>query len=110
MHMSIALGKWTVAWFGPTCAQEIDLYERGRKVLSSAECGPCWKRSCARETMCYDLVSIDALAEAALEGRAILAGAESETCPLKAPAATAATRPVKGLATGPDPGLAPLET
>lgn len=61
MHLAIALQKWTVAWFGPTCAHEIDLYDRGLHVLSAASCGPCWKRSCSRETMCYDLVSIDEL-------------------------------------------------
>ena len=61
MHLAIALGKWTVAWFGPTCSHEIDLYDRGVQVLSAASCGPCWKRSCSRATMCYDLVSIDDL-------------------------------------------------
>ncbi|MBX9769381.1 MAG: hypothetical protein K2X47_19045, partial [Bdellovibrionales bacterium] len=56
MHMAIALKKWVVAWFGPTCAHEIELYERGVKVLSKAPCGPCWKRHCQKTTMCYDLV------------------------------------------------------
>jgi heptosyltransferase-2 len=79
MHLAIGLRKWTVAWFGPTCEQEIDLYGRGRKILSAASCGPCWKRSCARETMCYDLVSIDQLAEAALQGRATANG-ERDAC------------------------------
>jgi len=56
MHMAIAMQKWTVAWFGPTCAHEIDLYDRGVHVLSQATCTPCWKRSCQKTTMCYDLV------------------------------------------------------
>lgn len=64
MHMSIALQKWTVAWFGPTCAHEIDLYDRGVQVLSQASCSPCWKRLCTRAPMCYDLVSVDALMNA----------------------------------------------
>lgn len=64
MHLAIALKKWTVAWFGPTCAHEIDLYDRGVRVLSEASCGPCWKRSCAKPTMCYDLVSVEALMNA----------------------------------------------
>ena len=71
MHMAIGLRKWTVAWFGPTCEQEIDLYGRGRKILSGAECAPCWKRRCERNPMCYDLVSVDSLAAAALEGRGL---------------------------------------
>ncbi len=58
LHMAVAMNKWTVAWFGPTCAHEIDLYGRGVKVMSKATCGPCWKRSCDRNPMCYDLVSM----------------------------------------------------
>jgi heptosyltransferase II len=58
MHMAIALKKWVVAWFGPTCAHEIDLFERGYKVLSQTSCGPCWKRSCKMTPMCYDQVSL----------------------------------------------------
>ncbi|MCC6276717.1 MAG: glycosyltransferase family 9 protein [Oligoflexia bacterium] len=65
MHMAIALKKSVVAWFGPTCAQEIDLYDRGVKILSQAECGPCWKRNCSQDPMCYDFVPFTALVEAA---------------------------------------------
>src|SRR5690606_31915781 len=36
MHMAIALRKWVVAWFGPSCHQEIDLYGRGVKILTKA--------------------------------------------------------------------------
>jgi heptosyltransferase-2 len=58
MHMAIAQKKQVVAWFGPTCAQEIDLYDRGEKILSKAPCAPCWKRLCDNQTMCYDQVSL----------------------------------------------------
>lgn len=68
MHMSIALKKWTVAWFGPTCAHEIDLYERGVKVLSGATCGPCWKRACHNQPMCYDLVDVHQLVSGVKKG------------------------------------------
>jgi heptosyltransferase II len=61
MHMGIGLKKWVVVWFGPTCAHEIDLYDRGVKVLSAATCTPCWKRSCNKSPMCYDLVDIKAI-------------------------------------------------
>ena len=54
MHIGIALKKWMVAWFGPTCSQEIDLFENGLKVISDAPCGPCWKRVCDQPTMCLD--------------------------------------------------------
>ncbi len=61
MHMAIALKKWVVAWFGPTCAHEIELFGRGVKVMSQAACSPCWKRQCNKDVMCYDLVSVPEL-------------------------------------------------
>lgn len=63
MHMGIALKKWMVVWFGPTCAHEIELYERGVKILTQAQCSPCWKRNCTKEVMCYDLVNLDSVVE-----------------------------------------------
>ena len=68
MHMGIALKKWVVAWFGPTCAHEIDLYGRGRRVLSQVSCSPCWKRACQKSVMCYDRVDFDHLVHAVEEG------------------------------------------
>lgn len=56
MHMAIALRKPVVAWFGPTCSHEIELYGRGEKIHSKAKCGPCWKRTCSKDPMCYELV------------------------------------------------------
>lgn len=57
MHMAIALEKFVIAWFGPTCAHEIDLYDNGIKLMSSVGCSPCWKRSCQKTEMCYDKVA-----------------------------------------------------
>ncbi len=68
MHMSIAMKKWTVAWFGPTCAQEIDLYDRGVKVLTIAPCSPCWKRVCEQKLMCYDQVDFNKVLQGIKEG------------------------------------------
>ena len=60
MHMAIAMGLPVVAWFGPSCAHEIDLYDRGVAIQTKATCSPCWKRHCpkqaAKETMCYDQI------------------------------------------------------
>jgi heptosyltransferase-2 len=69
MHMAISQKKWVVAWFGPTCAHEIDLYDRGEKIVTEASCSPCWKRQCSKSTMCYDLVSLDKLIQAILNGK-----------------------------------------
>lgn len=68
MHMAIAFRKWVAAWFGPTCAHEIDLYGRGVKILSAATCSPCWKRSCQKSPMCYDQVEISAFVDAVEKG------------------------------------------
>ncbi|MBN95957.1 MAG: heptosyltransferase [Deltaproteobacteria bacterium] len=53
MHMAIGLKKPTVAWFGITCHQEIDLYGRGIKVLSEVPCRPCWLQRCQLKRKCY---------------------------------------------------------
>ncbi len=68
LHMAIALERFCVAWFGPTCPQEIDLYGRGIKLLTAAPCSPCWKRSCTKSLMCYDEVPIDAVISAVEQG------------------------------------------
>lgn len=68
MHMAIATKKWVVAWFGPTCAAEIELYGRGVKIMSRAGCSPCWKRCCTNETMCYDLVATSDLVAGVMAG------------------------------------------
>ena len=64
MHMAISQQKQIVAWFGPTCAHEIDLFDRGIHVLTMSSCSPCWKRTCANTTMCYDQVSLEELVNA----------------------------------------------
>lgn len=58
MHLAIALNKYTIAWFGPTCDHEIDLFHNGSKIKTYLSCSPCWKRSCAHERMCFDHVNI----------------------------------------------------
>ncbi len=61
LHMAIGFHKPVVAWFGPTCAHEIDLYG-GAAVVTAAPCSPCWKRSCDKISMCYDQVDFSKLA------------------------------------------------
>jgi len=59
MHMAVALKKYVIAWFGPTCAHEIDLLENGVKIESSFSCSPCWKRTCEIAKPCNQLVEIN---------------------------------------------------
>lgn len=58
LHIAIALKKPTVCWFGLSCHQEIDLYDRGVKILAEVSCSPCWKRSCDMPVKCYDQVPV----------------------------------------------------
>ncbi|NUM75056.1 hypothetical protein HUU40_11905, partial [candidate division KSB1 bacterium] len=46
MHIAIGLKKYVVAWFGLSCAAEIDLYDRGVKIIRDLPCAPCWKKVC----------------------------------------------------------------
>ncbi|MFN8846864.1 MAG: glycosyltransferase family 9 protein [Bdellovibrionales bacterium] len=64
MHMAISQKVPVVAWFGPTCSQEIELFGRGEKLLTSATCSPCWKRSCNEKVMCYDQMDLNLIKEA----------------------------------------------
>jgi heptosyltransferase-2 len=67
LHLAIALKKKTVVWFGLSCPQEIELYGRGKKVLSPVPCSPCWKKECDFEVLCNEVVSRDELARAVEE-------------------------------------------
>jgi heptosyltransferase-2 len=81
MHMAIGLKKWVVAWFGPSCEQEIDLYGRGRKIMTKAPCSPCWRRVCEKPVMCYDQVDFKQAAEALAEGKVWLTSSSKPHSP-----------------------------
>jgi len=69
MHLAIAMRKFVIAWFGPSCAHEIDLFERGVALKAAVPCSPCWKRHCAKTQMCYDQVSVIEIELALEKGR-----------------------------------------
>jgi heptosyltransferase-2 len=46
LHIAIALKKYAVGWFGLSCAAEVDLYNRGVKIIRDLPCAPCWKKAC----------------------------------------------------------------
>jgi ADP-heptose:LPS heptosyltransferase len=56
MHVAIALQKKVVALFGSTCAQEIELYGRGRKIFSAIKCRPCYKKQCGKKINCMNSI------------------------------------------------------
>jgi heptosyltransferase-2 len=84
MHLGVALEKRVVVWFGPTCAQEIDLYGRGQKILTAAGCSPCWKADCQQPRMCYDQVPLATLLTALRQETSIAASTHASimACPI----------------------------
>lgn len=80
LHMALGFKKPVVAWFGPTCAHELDLYG-GTAVLTKAACSPCWKRSCDKPVMCYEQVDFAKITQAIHAQVARLHKAEDTTIP-----------------------------
>ena len=56
MHLAIAAGVPVVVLFGSTCPQEIELYGRGEKIVTPAECHPCYRRDCDIHPSCQELI------------------------------------------------------
>lgn len=48
MHLALAQGVDTVAIFGPTCTQEVQMYGRGEKIVSTLDCAPCYLKRCLK--------------------------------------------------------------
>jgi heptosyltransferase-2 len=59
MHIAIALRKRVVALFGPTCAQEVELYNRGIKIVADLDCAPCYRSTCERDKKCMEAISVE---------------------------------------------------
>jgi heptosyltransferase-2 len=60
MHAAIALKKYVIVWFGVSCWTEIDLFERGEKLIPvGLECSPCWKHQCPYNLECIKMIDLD---------------------------------------------------
>lgn len=64
MHMALAERVPQVVLFGPTCAQEIDLYGRGEKIVSPLGCCPCYRPSCGRSPSCMQAIAPEKVVDA----------------------------------------------
>ncbi|MFA5833210.1 MAG: glycosyltransferase family 9 protein [Bacteroidota bacterium] len=59
MHVAIGLKKHVIAWFGLSCWNEIDLYERGIKLIPEGLfCAPCWKKQCPYNLECIQMIDL----------------------------------------------------
>jgi ADP-heptose:LPS heptosyltransferase len=64
MHLAIGLGKYVIAWFGLSCWTEIDLYDRGVKLLPEGlACAPCWRKECPYDRECIAMVDLGRIVE-----------------------------------------------
>lgn len=60
MHLAIALKKPVVALFGPTPAQEINLYGRGIKLVGKVDCINCYDQfPCDKNPTCMETIAPD---------------------------------------------------
>lgn len=66
LHLGIALGKPCVAWFGPSCEQEVELFFGGKKFKSDMNCSPCWQKQCTNEVKCNTCIPTDEIVQALL--------------------------------------------
>jgi ADP-heptose:LPS heptosyltransferase len=58
MHAAIAARVPCIVLFGPTCAQEIDLFGRGEKLRTRLACAPCYRRQCDVTPNCMADLSV----------------------------------------------------
>ncbi|MBI1806014.1 MAG: glycosyltransferase family 9 protein [Ignavibacteria bacterium] len=64
MHAAIALKKFVIVWFGVSCPQEIDLFDRGVKLIPEGlECSPCWKRECPYNLECIQMIDLQRIVQ-----------------------------------------------
>lgn len=61
LHVGVALGKRVVAYFGPTSDTEIDLYDRGEKILAPVDCLCYYRAQCSQPVSCLDLLKEEAV-------------------------------------------------
>ncbi len=63
MHIAIALKKFVIVWFGVSCWTEIDLFDRGVKLIPEGlECSPCWKQQCPYNLECIQMIDLERIA------------------------------------------------
>jgi heptosyltransferase-2 len=64
MHLGLAVHTPTICIFGPTSPVEVETYSRGAKVITPAECAPCYKTQCDRSPSCMELIDVETVFKA----------------------------------------------
>lgn len=58
LHAAVALRRPLVAFFGPTCEQEIDLFGLGEKIVTDFACSPCYLKVCPKPRTCMQALEV----------------------------------------------------
>ncbi len=64
LHIATALDKKIVALFGPTSANEIELYGQGIKLSSKEGCNCYYRKYCSQEISCMEKITSEMVFEA----------------------------------------------
>ncbi len=56
LHISLALGKKTIAFFGPTSPWEIEMFGLGEKIYKETPCLCCYKQTTDAKPSCIDVI------------------------------------------------------
>jgi len=59
LHIATALEKKIIVFFGPTSANEIELYGKGVKLLSSEGCKCYYQKNCSENVSCMEKITSD---------------------------------------------------
>ena len=64
LHIAVGLRKKVAAFFGPTSFKEIDLYNRGEKILPDMDCLCCYRRECNKPNICMKNIDLNEIINA----------------------------------------------
>ena len=67
LHIGLAFSIPIVSFFGPTSAAEIDLYDKGQKILTPLACHCCYLKTCDIRPHCMQSISVDDIYRATAE-------------------------------------------
>lgn len=59
LHIATALNKKTIVLFGPTSANEIELYNNGIKLKADDECKCFYNKYCSEPVSCMEKISVE---------------------------------------------------
>ncbi len=65
LHLGVASGRPVVSFFGPTSADEIEIYGHGEKVVTPLDCRCCYLKDCDIRPHCMQSIPVEIMLEAA---------------------------------------------